>query len=441
MELAGPFTKATPLQALDQQMATDAAIKKIEDADRSRREIINQKAVEILTAGQPLDLLRAAYAINHDGDEEILRAIVYAACLQSSRTTHGLQIFITGLKGKGKTNAVKAALNLIPPHAVVNSSFSDKSFFIRLGEKIKPVVYLDDTGLTDYQVQTIKRAMTNFQTVTEYSTLAKDFQLRVFAIPPRALWLGTAVVQDGDDQLKDRFLTLGIMPELVDDNRYVEWEIRRRMEGRPEIQENEDTEIARAILQHIRDRDFVVLGFDNIRFRYNNDRRLINIALDLIEASAILHYPQRKHEDINGVIFVHPTQDDIDAALDFSMFTITDDRSEGRLTRSERALDEKVQAYIGTGAQIELTERQIVDIYGKTTNTVRALLYGRGGNQHEIAGGLLEKAAWYRLDREEVEGRRIGQGVIVVGKHEYSIETAGTFAWLANQPAGQVNAT
>jgi len=412
----------------------DAVVAWLDGFEEQHAEL-QKRADEIMVAGNPLSFLENAYATNHAGDRELLRAVIYAACLQSSLTSHGIQIFITGGKGKGKSNAVKAALALLPQHAIVNSSFSDKSFFFRLQDRVKPIIYLDDTTLTDYQVSTVKRCMTNFQCRTEYSTVGRDFTVKIFSIPARTIWLGTAVVQEGDDQLKDRFLTLGILPEAKDDDDYVRWEIQRRQEGRPEIDVNEDVAIARILLETIREQDFVVLGFENIKFRYTTDRRLLNIALDLVEASAILNYRQRVHEEKDGIIYIHPSQEDLDAALAFSMFTITDDRAEGRLTRQERVLDECIQKKI-QGANIELTEREVVDAYGKATTACRVLLYGRNGTQHDIKGGLLEKAPWYRIDREMVDGKRIGQSVIVVDRHDYAIDRDhAAFAWL--DTAGQ----
>ena len=401
---------------------------------------IQKRADEILKSGEPLDLFDKAYELNHEGDNEILRAVVYGSCLQSSRTTHGLQVFISGGKGTGKSNAIKAAINLIPPSDVTQGSFSDKAFFLQLAGRIKPAVFLDDITISDSQVATMKRCMTNFQMQTDHHTISgTDRKLEVQTIPARTMWLGTAVSETGDDQLKNRYLSLDIIPGEADNSKYIEWELKRRKEGRPEIETNDDVRTARAIIAHIKTRDFIVKGFENIRFKYNHDRRLINIALDLIEGSAILHYLQRDHEEINGIIHVIPTHADLTAALNFTMFRITDRKTEGRLTRSERALDELIQGKIEKQKDtIELTEREIVDLSGRTTNPVRTLLYGRDGTQGKITGGLLEKASWYRLDREKIvdregNGRRTGQAVIVVSKHEYGTGTAGSFAWLVNE--------
>jgi energy-coupling factor transporter ATP-binding protein EcfA2 len=380
---------------------------------KAKQQELSNKAVTILKTGKPMDTFRKGYYLNHCGDDEILRAIIYARVLQSSRTTKGLQVFITGDKGSGKSSAVKSAVNLIPPEKVSEGSFSDKAFFLKLEKKDKPVVYLDDITLTESQVATIKRAMTNFQRVTEHNTIV-EHKLVVIAIPARSLWLGSAVSETGDDQLKDRFLMLGIQNSPESDKEYVAWELQRRKEGRSEYAITEDVNLSRAMLQHINEHEFVVAGVDWVEFTYTSDRRLINICLDLMEANAILHYHQREHEEKDGVIIVHPVADDLNAALDFSMFRFTDKNADGRLTKAERALDNIIQDDIGGRAEQNYFETRVVELFGKSVTRVRTLLYGRNGTSLNIKGGLLEKAPWYSLDVDQDTRKN----VIRVKKHK-----------------------
>jgi len=377
--------------------ATEAAQNKREAA-KSQDEL-REQATEILRSGDPLVVFRQAFSLNHCGDDEILRAVIYATILQSSRTTKGLQIFITGDSGSGKSSAVKSAVHLIPPEKITEGSFSDKAFFMKLAGKNKPVVYLDDITLSDPQVATIKRSMTNFQKLTDHHTII-DHKLVVETIPSRTLWLGSAVGEAGDDQLKNRYLSLGIQNSPENDQEYCRWELQRRKEGRPEDAVNDDVILSRAILQHIADKEFVVIGLDKIEFGYMSDRRLVNILLDLMEANAVLYYLQREHEEKDGVIFIHPAPGDLDSALNFSMFNFVDKTSQGRLTKAERALDDAIQAQIGDRTEREFTEAAIVDLFQKSVTRIRTLLYGRDGTAPNIKGGLCEKCPWYSLDSE-----------------------------------------
>lgn len=421
--------KANQLAAKDEKIQasrkldnTVVQLQKEREID-AEQQVLRDKAVAVLKDANPLDVFRKGFSLNHCGDNEILRAVIYARVLQSSRTTKGLQVFVTGDKGSGKSSAVKSAVNLIPPERVNEGSFSDKAFFLKLEKKEKPVVFLDDITLTDPQVATIKRAMTNFQRETEHNTIT-DHKLVVIAIPARSLWLGSAVSETGDDQLKDRFLTLGIQNSPENDREYVAWELQRRKEGRSENALNDDVILSRAILQHITDHEFVVAGVDRVEFAYTTDRRLVNICLDLMEANAILHFHQREHEEKDGVITVHPVKDDLDAALNFSMFTFTDKKADGRLTKAERALDNIIQAAIGEKSEKDFSEAKIVELFSKSVTRVRALLYGRDGTAPNIKGGLLEKAPWYSLDVDQDTRRN----VIRVKKHEYNDDGREAFA-------------
>ena len=413
VDLGDDFQKATEMQALDQQIVTREAIKAIKAEQKARLDVLDAAAIDILTSGDPIGTFRNGFSLNHSGDDEILRAVIYAKVLQSSRTSKGLQIFINGDKGSGKSSAVKAAANLIPPDKLIEGSFSDKAFFLKLAGKTKTVVFLDDIMLSDAQVGTLKRAMTNYQQASQHNTIV-DHKLEIQSIPARTLWLGSAVSETGDDQLKDRFLTLGIQNSPENDMAYINWELQRRKEGRPENAVNDDVILSRAVLQHISDREFVVAGFERVDFAYVNDRRLINICLDLCEANAILHYLQREHTERDGVITVHPTTEDLNAALMFSMFNLTDKSADGRLTKSERALDDSLQINIGTDKTFrDFSEGQIVETFGKSLTRVRTLLYGRDGSPVAIKGGLLEKCPWYSIDADP-ETRR---NVIRVQRH------------------------
>jgi len=407
VHLGDEFQKATELQALDQEIVTREAIKKLKKDRLEKQDIFDAAALDILLRGDPIDTFRKGFSLNHSGDDEVLRAVLYAKILQSSRTTKGLQIFINGDKGSGKTSAVKAAANLIPPEKLIEGSFSDKAFFLKLAGRYKTVVFLDDITLSDSQVGTLKRAMTNFQRQTDHNTIV-DHKLQVETIPARTLWLGSAVSETGDDQLKDRFLTLGIQNSPENDAAYIAWELQRRKEGRSESAVNDDVLLSRAVLQHISDREFVVAGFDRIDFAYVNDRRLVNICLDLCEANAILHYLQREHAEQDGVITVHPTPEDLNAALQFSMFALTDKNADGRLTKAERALDGALQMSIGTGKTYrDFSEGAIVELFGKSLTRVRTLLYGRDGSPVVIKGGLMEKAPWYSIDTDPDTHRNV----------------------------------
>jgi hypothetical protein len=281
----------------------------------------------------------------------------------------------------------------MPEEYIWESSFSPKFLFYKPPRQ-GCIIYIDER-LSDELVTLVKKIMSNFQRETRHSTLVERKPIDL-VIPKRIVVMGSTVNGAGDDQYNDRMVQVGILNTPADDEKYYEFESQRRFEGRPEFQINDHIKTCRAMLRHIREREFVVT-IPRIRFAYLHDKRLINILFDFVEASAILNYLQRDHSESGGVVKVTPNHADLAAALNFEMFRMNNSDAEGRLTRAETALHQKIQESI-KGEESEFTESKIAELYGKSQNAIRKLLYGDGGTQNAIAGGLIDKTpAWYTV--------------------------------------------
>jgi hypothetical protein len=345
-------------------------------------------------------------------------------------TTKGLQIYINGEKGSGKSSSLKAAIWLLPQTTVFNTSFSSKALYFEKPPE-KSVIVLDDSNLKEDQINLLKRCITNFQCTTTHKTVIK-MQLVTQEIEKRMLWLGTSVMEEGDDQFRDRFMALSIRNSKRDDHDYVKWELERRGQGRMEVETNDDIELCRAMIQLIRDKEFIVEGVEKIKFSYVCDRRLINIFLDLVEASAILHYKQRSHteSEFNNIITVVPSQMDIQNALSFSFFDFLDESTEGRLTKAEKELDEKLQEFLGSSTTREFTEAELAKLVKKSVQAIRKLLYGKDGNHTKFDSGLCSKTFWIRPGQSESLDYK-NKNIITVDKHIGSMKS--DFAWFEDQ--------
>jgi len=356
------------------------------------------EAERILKTGNPLEYLLQGFRCNHAGHEENARGIIYAFCAQSSATSKGIQPEITGEKGSGKSHSASSAIFLFPQEYVWESSFSPK-YLLHRPPKQGSIIYIDEKLSYDL-MNLVKRIMSNFQRETRYGTII-DKQPKDLIIPKRQVIMGSTVGGVGDNQYNDRTVQLGILNTAADDLKYYEFEARRRADGRPEFVLNDHIRICREILSHIRQREFIVTT-PKIEFAYIHDKRLMNILYDFVEASCILNYSQRVHTESNSVVHVTPDQDDLSAALNFEMFRMADQGVEGRLTKAETALHQKLQSHITCDS--EMTEAEIAKLYGKSQQAIRKLLYGDGGKPDTIVGGLLDKTpAWYvvaQLDRE-----------------------------------------
>jgi hypothetical protein len=346
------------------------------------------------TIDDVMQVFERAYFINHCGDSEVLHTCIYAMALQSCKNTKGLHAKANGKKGSGKSSAIAAALHLAPQESVCKGSFSDMVLFRKVMAIRHPRIMLDDVVLSEKQTANIKRASGAFQGKCEHATIIDNKETSFF-IPERSVFFMTSVDEAGDDQLVDRFISLGTGINDTDDIAYSKWEDEKRRDGRPDLVVNDWVLLSRALLRLLATREFVV-HTPPLDFAYSNDRRLINMVYDLTAAHAILYHTQRKNENTDGVTHVWADQADLDAIITMSMFARTDKAAETRFTQAEQRLHELIQQdMVGKNTQYAIyTEQELVALYGKTTNTLRALLYGRGGSQQNYHAGLMAKAPW-----------------------------------------------
>jgi hypothetical protein len=351
-----------------------------------------------------MQVFERAYYINHCGDSEVLHTCIYAMALQSSTTTKGLHAKATGRKGSGKSSAVAAALHLAPQETICKGSFSDMALFRKVMTIHHPRIMLDDVVLSEKQTANIKRATGAFQERCEHSTIVENKGVDFF-IPERSVFFMTSVDEAGDDQLVDRFISLSTGIDAKDDLAYTKWEIEKRVEGRPDLIINEHVRLARSMLRYIATKQFTVHTPEKFAFAYINDRRLVNMVLDLMGAHAILYHMQRQSKDENGVSHIWADERDLNAIIHMSMFTRVDGEAETRLTTAEQRLNEMIQMDMATRHMETAiySEQEIAKIYGKTLRTTRALLYGKDGSQQNPKGGLTAKVKWMML--VEGEGR------------------------------------
>jgi hypothetical protein len=392
----------------------------------SRLNVLKERARLELEFGDPLALINAAYEFNHYGDKEVARAVIFAAMLQASSTTKGLQVYLTGDKGAGKSSALKSALHLLPN--VLDTSFSSKALYYKPPMEKQSVV-IDDANLNEDQVTLLKRCITNFQCETKHLTVINK-EVKEMSIPKRILWFGTSVLEDGDDQFKDRFMTITLKNSKMDDLEYAKFELRRRSEGRAEYETNDDVEVAREIVREIHKNEYIVEGLENIRFVYYHDRRLINIFLDLVEASAILHWMQREHTVTGNFVKVRPDERDIMAAASFQLFNFMDEEADGRMNRTEKELSDLLQRSMGNTVMRQFTEAEISTIWGKPIPSVRNVLYGRGGGPYNIIGGLMDKVKWVKV-ADPID--RDSKARHVVEVHQHVSRPFNTFAWIEKE--------
>jgi hypothetical protein len=390
--------------------------------------IREHRAIQALSEPNPMQRFITAFMISHVGHTQILRAVIYAECLKSSCTTKGLQPAVTGQRGSGKSHAVKTATHLMPKDAVYTATLSPKALFYKNPAR-KTTFYMDDAVIPDELVSLMKRKQTQFQESTVYGTVV-DKKWAEVSIEERMVFITSSVAQLGDEQLSDRALLIDIKNEKSDDEMFYKFESERRAKGLPEFPECEEVTICREMLAHIRKNEFRVI-MPILDFVFYHDRRLIEQCYDLVEASAIFNYRNREYTEDDGIISVKATKEDLANALDFDMFRFSEEKALAKMSKSERAFDEKMQVVLNGSDSKHFTEKEIADLTNLTVPAVRNYLYGRGNSPTNLKDqiGLCGKTTWYQIDTEKEMATESIKNHIIVKKHSYKNEI---FAWIKN---------
>lgn len=366
----------------------------------------------------------------HVGHSQIMRGVIYSAVLLSSSTTKGIQPAVTGTRGSGKTHAIRGALHLVPRAMYLRDTLSPKALFYMTEAGLlvaKTIIYLDDAVVGEELNALFKRKQSEFQDYTPQTTVI-DRKAERMLVPPRLVIIMTSVGAQGDDQLNDRQLVVDIKNEKADDEEFYKFESDRRAKGLPEWAETDEVFLCRAILTHIRAREFHV-KLPQCDFSFYSDRRLQGQVYDLMEASAILNYKKREHSEENGIISVTANEDDLKNALDFDMFTFTDKEVETRLTKTLVAINQKLQAAIPpTQDSKDFSEAEIATLLKLTVPTTRSHLYGRGLTSHTVqpGKGLVGSASWVSVDTKK--DNEVNKIQITVRRH--TVNVGGVFAWI-----------
>lgn len=405
------------------------------------------EAIRLLSEGKALQHIRTTFKTLHSGDEGVIDAFVIAYCVGSSINAQGVQPALNGPKGGGKTSAARGCTHLLPRGYLVAGTFSNKALFYS-GLKPGMVLFSDDTVLNDEINDLLKRAMSNFQGYEPYHTLDKDRNLVTLHLPPRCVYLFTAISDQGDDQFSDRQFKVSIGVDPQRDEEYITFLKRRMREGGPDYPLSRDVLICRAIFLQIRKNLYnVVIPFsDRIEYSHKTNRRLLRFHADFITGHAILHHMNRERgePDDDGVIPLIATEEDLTGAK--PLFKANEESRQYSLTRDEAALWQ----FFRENGEREVTLQDLFEKYGgrykQTTGrdlsytTFRRFLYGRGDRGPD-GGGLLGKIPGAGEFKELVTRERGGnttrryETVIRLPLTDGGLSSYGDFYTLREAPA------
>jgi len=347
-------------------------------------EKIRKLAMQILEEGDPLEFMLDTWNLRHVGDKNIGENCLCAVASTYILNTRGLHVKPSGDSGKGKSDAVEKALDLLPEDKFINGSMSSKALFYHKNLKAGTIIYSDDANFNEDTIATVKQSTSSFQKPTTHITVS-NHEFEEHSIPARcSFWFSTV---DGiqDDQLANRFLNADIDGSETQDKRV--YAHIKTAELDLNLLVDDDVLICRCM--------FDILGKElyKIKIPYINaiewtnikNRRNFSKFLDILRSVTFFNAKQR--ETINGYYIADV--EDYNAAL--NIYTGTSKNNATNLTEREfNAIN-----YI-KGKQV--TVKQIADYLGVSRE--RAFT---------IIKGLLKKVpGLHKIDKTETVGSKDG---------------------------------
>ena len=366
---------------------------------------LEAEAEEIINSMQVFEVLERAFATLHSGNISVLRVIVLAFLLGYEVTNEGIQPGFSGDRGKGKTSSVQAALHLLPPEKVMRGSMTKKA--LQYSEQMQPgtIVFRDDVYIEDEELQMSKAAMSAFQTGIEHHTVEKIGGRNtgvVKSIPPRTIFIFTSIDDTGDVELADRQYKISLDPSERDIKNRADFYLKRLAGGREKHPVNHDILLCRQILRSLTSRIYrVSVPFaSRMDFKSLTNQRAIEQFGAFIQAYTVINYKNRNSVECEGVLEISAHESDFRDAI--SLFSITDDIRDHKLTKQERALLDWLCDQHDATSHEGITMKEIVERYrvaGKKVSRSNAwrLMFGRDGKQgicgKDIPGIYSEKGS------------------------------------------------
>lgn len=387
---------------------------------------IREEAMGILRSGDPIRYILDTLKQFHAGDQKSAELLLCSIAIGSCLNAYGTQPKLSGGSGKGKTHLCKAMRHLMPPEWILYTSLSPKALYRATDPsspvQIKPgmVIFSDDVRIGEDMEDTLKRSMSNFQE-TSYYMVVQDGELRPLHLPERIIWWMTSVQDDQEEQLINRFFSVGVDESPEQDKAALVLTFAPLAQGRREFPQDRRVQVCREILRIIKSERYVVWApfmfhGDELLVEWQNpeERRNPGRFVDLLAAYAILRRGQREVVDEGDHLKVKATIEDFDSAK-----ILYESRAENLTTKLSDDDLHLVRWLISKagGHLYEFTSNSLAKEYvgrnGKqlSPKTFDRRLLGRNeknrtsyGLIHKMAGGALIVET--RSETEEISGTK-----------------------------------
>jgi hypothetical protein len=363
-------------------------------------------ANELLDNGVALDFIITMWNKRHVGDWALgacCAASVGATCITN---TAGLHMKPSGDSGKGKSDALKTFVHLLPENMVIEGSLSGKAAFYDDDLTAGTVIFSDDTNLNDGIIDTVKKSTTNYQKSTWHNTVTKELKLAKREIPARVAWWFTSVDSFEDEQAANRFLCVDVDGGTEQDQKVYDKQIDLELAGVTGETVTDMILTCRAIYDILRQENYkIVVPFARALIWNNlNNRRNIDMFKDIIKSVAL--YSIRNREKINDTYIA----DIKDYEIALKIYRQISDTNTTNLSGVELEIMRFIQGKTfkaGQGSTTSTlggaTTKEIADHIKKSNGTARNHMVGRNGRLGLIdkVPGLVEnKHTDTKFDRE-----------------------------------------
>ena len=372
---------------------------------------ICEDAITVLKSSDPIKYILDTLTQFHAGDQKSAELLLCSIAIGSCLNAYGTQPKLSGGSGKGKTHLCKAMRHLMPPEWILYTSLSPKALYRATDPtspiQIKPgmVIFSDDVRISDDMEDTLKRSMSNFQEASSYMVV-QDGELRPLHLPERIIWWMTSVQDDQEEQLINRFFSVGVDESADQDKAALALTFAPLALGRLEFPQDRRVQVCREILRIIKSERYVVWApflqdGDELAVEWQNpeERRNPGRFADLLAAYAILRSGQREVIDEGDYLKVIATVEDFESAK-----VLYESRAENLTTKLNDDDLHMVRWLISKadGHPYDFTTNSLAKDYvgrnGKqlSPKTIERRLLGRieknrtsHGLIHKIAGGAL----------------------------------------------------
>ncbi|WP_067051944.1 hypothetical protein [Methanofollis ethanolicus] len=344
-----------------------------------------EKALAILTRGDPRAFLLDTFNREHVGDRTVAECLVMSLASQSVENTNGLHVSVSGTSGKGKSHACTTMLKQVPTGYRLAGTVSNKALYYNDDLRPSTVFLFDDVTLSEDLQEVLKAATANFRERIEHHTVSPDRKLQVCRIPERCVWWLARVEDPGDDQVMNRMLTVWIDDSAEQDERVLRHMKEREAREDDGDDEDPDLPVCRAIWEVLKEeRLHVSIPYaERVHFSATTNRRNPGMLFDLIKCHALLHRFQREAYD-GGI-----RADRSDFAAAARIYAAINGESGGqetKLTKNEAAALETV----ATMGWEQFTVKMLQDALGLSYQQTYRILHGYASRGMTYSG-LLEK--------------------------------------------------